>query len=58
MFHDCGNEGNGGYLWDAVSKTMMPEPTGCDGSILTSPEQIGIPSNGGRIIKTAEGACF
>jgi hypothetical protein len=55
MFHDCGNEGNGQLTWDNGLVTLLPMPTGCDASILFSKEQLSIPANQGRMIKTAEG---
>jgi len=55
MFHDCGNEGNGGYFWDEARNEMLPAETGCDGSILFNKEQRFIAGNQGRIIRTAEG---
>jgi len=57
MFHDCGNEFNGGYQWDEVSKTMLPAETGCDASILFDSEQRNIPGNQGRMSQTVQGAC-
>lgn len=55
MFHDCGNEGNGGLTWDNELGMLLPLETGCDASILFSKEQLSIPGNQGRVVQTAEG---